>query len=75
MCVGYDFKFKKHLACSLRATQSLSSLSESANKCKAVTRNDNAMSKDEDEGRGEDSESSGPPFPSTNELQRGRRSS
>jgi hypothetical protein len=46
-CVGYDFKFEKHLARSLRMMKSLSSLSELANKCKAVTRNDNAMSEDE----------------------------
>jgi hypothetical protein len=66
--MGYDFKFEKHLARSLRTMEF--SLTESAKKFKAVTRNDGPMSDDEDEG-GEGLNRVVPPFPSVNELRRG----
>jgi len=54
--VGYDFKFEKHLARSLKATKP--SPSGSAKKRKAVTEDD-GMSEGEDKQEGEDSESGG----------------
>jgi hypothetical protein len=71
-CVGYDFKFEKHLARSLRTMKSSSSLSESANKRKTITRNDDVMSEDEDEGKGEDSESSGSAPPKRQRIAKGK---
>jgi len=56
-CVGYDFKFEKHLARSLRAKKPSSSLSKSTKKRKAITRGGNTTSEGEDEEKGEDSES------------------
>ena len=55
-CVGYDFKFEKHLARSLKAIKPSSS--GSTKKRKAAVRDDDAMSDGEDEEKGEDSESS-----------------
>jgi len=67
--VGYDFKFEKHLARSMRAIKPSSS-SESAGKRKAVTWNDGAMS--EDEGKGEDSESDGSSPPKRQRIAKGK---
>jgi len=62
--VGYDFKFEKHLARSLKAINKAikPSPSGSAKKRKTVTRNDDdAMSEDRDEGKGGNSESDDTP--------------
>ena len=71
-CVGYDLKFEKHLTRSLRAIKPSSSLSESANKRKAVTRDDDAMSEGDDEGEGEDSESSDSSPPKRQRIAKGK---
>jgi hypothetical protein len=69
-CVGYDFNFEKSLARALITIRSSSSLSESANKLKAVTRNDDTMSKDE--GKGEDSKSNGSSPPGCQRIAKGK---
>ena len=57
-CVGYDYKFEKHLARSLKAIKPLSS--ESTKKRKVVFSDDhNTGSGDDDENKVEDSESDG----------------
>jgi len=54
-CVGYDLKFEKHLARSLKAIKPSSS--GSAKKRKVITGNDDdAMSEGGDEEKGEESE-------------------
>ena len=59
-CVGYDFKFEKHLAHSLEAIKPSSS--GSAKKRKAITRNDDdAMSQDGDGEKEGGSELNGTP--------------
>jgi len=70
-CVGYDFKFEKHLARSVRAIKPSSS-SESAGKRKTVTWNDDVMNEDEDEGKGEDSASDGSPPPKRQRIAKGK---
>lgn len=70
-CVGYDFKFEKHLARSMRAIRP-SSPSESAGKRKAVTWNDDVMSEGEGEGKGEDSESDGSSPPKRQRTAKGK---
>ena len=61
-CVGYDFKFEKHLARSLKTIKPLSSLSGSAKKRTAVARDDDDMSEGDDDENGEGSEpDSSPP--------------
>ena len=55
-CVGYDFKFEKHLARLLKVIKPSSSLSGSAKKRMAVTRDSDDMGEGEDEEKGEDSE-------------------
>jgi hypothetical protein len=59
-CVGYDYKFEKHLARSLKMVKSF--LSRSGKKRKAATRDkdDDAMSKGEGEEKEEDSQSDDP---------------
>jgi hypothetical protein len=71
-CVGYNFKFEKNLACLLGTMESSFSLSESAGWCKAATRNDDAMSEDEDDGKGADSESSGSSPPTRQQIGKAR---
>lgn len=56
-CVGYDFKFEKHLARSLRTKKPSSSLPKSTKKRKATTRGGNTTSEGEDEKEEDDSES------------------
>ena len=59
-CVGYDFKFEKHLARSFKAIKPMSS--GSAKKRKAVAGgNNDVMSEGEDVGKGEGPESDDSP--------------
>ena len=71
-CVGYDFKFEKHLARSLRTMKPSSPLSESANKRKAIAWDNDAKSEDEDEEKGGDSESDDPSPPKRQRVAKGK---
>jgi len=70
-CVGYDFKFEKHLTHSLREIQPSSS-SKSAGKRKAVTGNGGAMSEGKGEGKGEGSGSDGSSPPKRQMIAKGK---
>lgn len=54
-CVGYDYKFKKHLARSFKGMKPSSP--GPSKKCKLVTKNGGPNSEEEDEGRRADTES------------------
>lgn len=59
-CVGYDFKFEKHLARSLKTIKPSSSSSGSAKKRTAIARDDDDMSEGDDDEKGEESEQNSP---------------
>ena len=67
-CVGYDYKFEKHLAHSLKTMKPSPS-----KKRKAATRDNNAMSEDEDE-KGEEPESDDPSPSKRQRLAKGKGS-